>query len=549
VSGFKDHLPPSAVGLFRLLRTRLTLGGVIDPAESAARRDAANGLSHLGRSPGRGERVLIFSLRGGWYPHTAWDTLIGSALMSRGAAVHVFNCGGLMPICEVNFRRASPQIACSECAAYPAALGRQVDLPRSWLRDYVTPEDRDEISRTVDALDPAAYRSWIFDGQPVGELVRNSVLWFLRKTRIESGPDSSVYRDFLMAGALIARLAPRLLAATKPEIVLEVNGRFFAEQVFNRFVPAGCRLITYEAGWRSNSLGFDDFSEQGFADLDAAWAEVRPRALTEAESLRLDDWIKTRGRGDMQRDFYVRFDTAKSGNPIAELGLDAGLPTAVLFTNLVWDTAVLGKDRAFRSIEHWLRDTVDWFRRNPDRQLVIRIHPAEDLRPSQESQEKVGDIVRSLDLPGNVRVVPSRLRLSSYRLIDAAATVLVYNSTPGMEAALRGRRVVVAASVYYAGRGFTTDVEDVEDYAATLERAFTSGPLDPPAAETARRFAYLLLFRFLHDVPVVKQRPGTFPLLSAAEVPLAAPGSGDDFDRLMYRILRGEPLVTLAPSR
>jgi hypothetical protein len=247
----------------------------------------------------------------------------------------------------------------------------------------------------------------------------------------------------------------------------------------------------------------------------------------------------------MQRDFYVRFDAAGAGSPLVELGLDPSRATAVLFTNLVWDTAVLGRDLAFSSIEQWLRNTVEWFRQNPARQLVIRIHPAEDLRPSQESHEKVADIVSSLDLPANVRAVPSRLRLSSYRLIDAATAVLVYNSTTGIEAALRGRQVVVAARVYYARRGFTVDVERIAEYADILDRAMSSGPLDPTRVDLARRFAYLLLFRFLHDVPVVKQRPGTFPLLNVSEVPLAVPGRGNDFDRLLYRILRRKALVTL----
>ena len=132
-----------------------------------------------------------------------------------------------------------------------------------------------------------------------------------------------IYRDFLIAGAQIARLAPRLLAATRPDVVLELNGLFFAEQVFNRFVPGHCRLVTYEAGWRSNSLGFDDFSDAGFVDVDEAWNTLRAQALTVDESKRLDAWIRSRGGGDMQRDFYVRFDAAAEGNPIEQLGLDA----------------------------------------------------------------------------------------------------------------------------------------------------------------------------------------------------------------------------------
>lgn len=539
----KEALPPTVLAALRLLRTRLALAGTTDRKEPAARAQTVAGLAGLPCLPATHRRVLVFSLRGGWYPHAAWEALIARGLDLRGADVHLFNCGGQMPICEVNFRHAHPAVACAECSSYPAALATQLGLSRSWLRDHVTPQDVAEIHGLVGALDPSEYHSWMFDGQPIGLLVRNSVLWFLRKSRIDVAEDHAVYRDFLIAGAQIARLAPRLIAATDPDVIIELNGLFFAEQVFNRFVPARCRLVTYEAGWRSNSLGFDDFSPRGFVDVDAVWEELRHRALSQEESGRLDRWIRSRGGGDMQRDFYVRFDAQRSGDPLTPLGLDPSLPTAVLFTNLVWDTAVIGRDIAFASIDDWIQRTIEWFAINPARQLVIRIHPAEDLRPSQESNEKVADILSGLSLPPNVRVVPSQDPLSSYRLIEAATAVLVYNSTTGLEAALRARKVVVAARVYYAGRGFTSDVGARDEYPGLLDRALAPGLLDGVSLEIARRFANMLLFRFLHDVPVVKQRPGTLPLLDPADVPQMRPGSGTEFDLLLDRLVSGQPLV------
>ena len=77
------------------------------------------------------------------------------------------------------------------------------------------------------------YERWRFDGQPIGSLVRDSVCWFLRRSRPDFGVpfDRRVYRDFLVAGAEIALLSPRLLDATRPDVVLELNGQFFAERI------------------------------------------------------------------------------------------------------------------------------------------------------------------------------------------------------------------------------------------------------------------------------------------------------------------------------
>lgn len=539
----RESLPPSVLAAIRLARTKLTLAGVRDAEERRSRERTAAALAALPREERSGRRVLVFSLRGGWYPHAAWEALLARGLDLRGCDVHLFNCGGRMPICEVNFRHAAPAVACAECAAYPDVLARQFMLTRSWLRDYVRDDEKGAIEAEVAALDPAAYAGWSFRGQPIGALVRNSVLWFLRKSRVESAEDHRIYRDFLIAGAQIAVMAPRLIAAVRPDLVLELNGLFFAEQVFNRFVPKTARLMTYEAGWRSNTLGFDDFSERGFVDVDEPWATLQSQPLTPEESNRLDAWIRSRGGGDMQRDFYVRFDAGDREHPLKRLGLDPARPTALLFTNLVWDTAVLGREVAFSSLQDWLLQTLSWFRAHPDRQLVIRIHPAELLRPAQESREKVADLLGTVSLPGNVRVVASSDPLSSYRLIDAAASVLVYNSTTGLEAALRGRKVVVAARVYYANRGFTLDVQRADEYPAILATALDGAGLSPVQLELARRFANLLLYRFLHDIPVVKQRPRALPLLAAHETGQVAPGSGSEFDVLLSRMLEGQPLV------
>jgi hypothetical protein len=540
----RELLPPTVVTAARLLRTRLTLSGVRDREERAQREKAVAAIKALPAAAATGPRVLVFSLRGGWPPHTAWDAVLASGLRLRGARVHVFNCGGRMPICEVNFRHADPRVACADCRQYPEALDGALELETSWLADYLTPQDRREIDAAIAGLAPADYESWTFDSRPIGILVRNSVLWFIRKSRADlDSDDARVYRDFLIAGAQIARMAPRLLQAIQPDVIVELNGLFFAEQILNTFVDRRCRVATYEAGWRTNSLGFDWLSPAGFADVDVPWSRLADRPLSQQEAVTLDEWIAKRRGGDMQRDFYVRFDTAGRGGVLASLGLDADVPTAVLYTNLVWDTAVFGRDLGFPSIAEWLRQSVEWFRARPDRQLVIRIHPAEDLRPSQETKEKLSDLVRGLALPPNVKLVPSAAPVSSYALMDAASVVMVYTSTAGLEAALSGKQVLVAARVYYARRGFTREVDDARALGTLLDAAFATPRLTDHQHELARRFAYLLLFRFLHDIPVVKQRPHTHPLLESREADALRPGRSTDFDRLMACLLDGREFV------
>lgn len=542
----KDALPPTVLAAARLARTYASLAGLRDPNERRLRDQSLTRMAAQPRAANQGRRVLVFSFRGGWYPHTAWEAVLAHSLRLRGVEVHLFNCGGRLPICEVNLRHANPGVACRECAAYPRELARVLDLPRTWLADYVTLEETAQIDSAVRKVKPAEYRDWSYQGQPVGDLVHDAVLWFLRKSAVgDTRGDWQVYADFLRAGAALVVASPRLLKRTTPDVVLELNGRFFAERILNRFVPNEIPIVIYEAGWRRNTLGFDRLGSEGLVDLDDAWKAMARTPLTATEDATLDRWIHERTSGDMQRDFYIRFQST-SQNPLAALGLDPQRPTAILFTNLVWDTAVLGHDEAFPSIQAWLRATIEMFATRPEWQLVVRIHPAEDLRPSQESNEKLGDEARTIGtLPPNVRLIGSAQEMSSYSLMDACTAVLVYTSTTGLEAALRGKPTVVAARVYYRGRGFTSDVFKAGQYSQLLDRAM-SGSFISPTIECARRFAYLLLFRYLHQIPVVRQRPAGFPLLEPEDVDRLTPRGDEAFNQLVDAIAAGGPFVRMS---
>lgn len=540
----KERLPADLLAFARMARTALALTGLLEPAERRKRRLAFQRLRRLTRAAVDGPRVLVLSFRG-WYPHSAWEAVLAHALRLRGARVHVFNCGGRLPICEVNFRHAASRIACAECAAYPRHVVSELQLPRSWLHDYVAPGEMEEVARAIGRLTPEEYPEWTFDAQPVGRLVRDSVAWFLRKAEPTlHGRDASVYRDFLIAGTVVSIAAPRLLSAVRPEIVLELNGRFFAERIVNRYVARTATIVAYEAGWRSDTLSFERVAGCGPDDLDTAWKSVADRPLSAREEHDLDTWLSERASGDMQRDFYISFAPSRPANIIAQLGLESAKPTAVLFTNVVWDTGVLGRTVAFPSVANWVQTTVEAFRRWPDRQLIIRVHPAEELRPSQESAEKIADLLAGMiPLPPNVHVLPARDPASTFALMEGCTVGLVYTSTAGLEMALRRKPVVVVARATFRGRGFTVDIDRASEYVEAVELAFAKRRLDEVEFALARRFAYLLFFRYLHPIPVVRQRPRRFPVLEPEDTGRIAPGADEDFDRLMHSILTGGQLI------
>jgi hypothetical protein len=97
-----------------------------------------------------------------------------------------------------------------------------------------------------------------------------------------------------------------------------------------------------------------------------------------------------------------------------------------------------------------------------------------------------------------VTLVPPDDRVSAAALFETADLVTVYTSTAGLEAAARGRRVLVAGLPHFRGRGFTIDIASREHYEAVLD-AWQSGAALPwrgDAAALARRYVHMFYLRY-----------------------------------------------------
>jgi hypothetical protein len=147
----------------------------------------------------------------------------------------------------------------------------------------------------------------------------------------------------------------------------------------------------------------------------------------------------------------------------------------------------------------WIAATLDFVRRHPELDLVVRAHPAE-IVPKFRTR---GRIVRQIDdafgpLSQNVRVIGPESTISSNVLRAMASLNLVYCASVGLEAIIAGQPVLICGNPYYARKGFTIDVESPVDYERLLEHHAAGRALgSPPASiELARRFLYLFRFRY-----------------------------------------------------
>jgi len=544
VRGLKRRVKPHVLDLLDLL-------GV--PHAFTRSPEIFASLKRLARpAPARdtGPRILVVSFRGAWLLHGAWEALIAEALRRRGARPTLFVCSGGLPealpgkapACGIAGAQIAGPSSCADCLDCAQSLARALDLPTLRLDDIVPAPRARELMQTVDGTAAQDLRGLSHRGFPIGEYVQNSARWFLCVSDLAGTPEGEgVVRAFAKSAMVVAEAAPALLDRVCPDAVLMLNGLFFAERIVKAEAERrGLRVVSYERGFMPDTLCFSE-SIPGYYAIDRLWQRVRDVPLTPAQEAELDDYLADRRKGLRAPFNYWPTLTDDDRQVLSALHLDPKRPTAVLFSNITWDSAAQDRDRAFTDMYAWVVDSVRLFAARPETQLVIRVHPAEVRVPGWHTRDPLVPRLHATfpELPGNVRIVSPDSDLSSYTLMRLSRCGLVYSSTAGLEMAMEGIPTVVAGFVHYAEKGFTADPATPAAYAEAVREAL-SLPRDAARRERARRYGHALFFRNFFPFPLVSENPPDFvPTLIATDPAVLDPGGDPTLDLVCRGILEG----------
>lgn len=414
-----------------------------------------------------GKSIFVLTMRG-WARHVALESILGARLRMDGHHVTFLLCQDSLTFCMYGSVNSPPDRRrnCSACIRSRFSV-IEGSFPHLIIPAACNVEPA--FLAEVGELGLEGCSDFEYHDAPYGRLVEPSVIWFLRRSRLTE-QDVSTYREAIISAHAVRRFLEALIAERQVDAVVGLNGDFLAGKV------AGWVLPRHAIRWVTYDYAFDDrvlvgLNRSCWDDLTFdSRPQLPPVGPTRGERRRAERLLKAwRRQGGYQGHLYwsKRQTSWRSGLQDSDRR-----PSAVAFTNLTFESSVIGKDRVFAGQLEWLEALLGFFGEHPEWRLVVRIHPAEVRDSHWRPRESLYDFLADKDaLAPNVCVIAPQQKVSSYALGEAANAVLVYSSTIGMEMVDRGRTVITAAHSHYTGRGFTVDPETQAAYFEAITEA------------------------------------------------------------------------------
>lgn len=444
----------------------------------------------------------------------AWQVTVAKALEVRGHDVVFMPLDIRFPRCNALYfdDQDSLGFMTQFYNLYTNALLKSFHLPIKPYGSFGNAVRFAEYRRRVERLTLEECKSFTHDGLPLGKMSLNPLIHYFRCSTMSVGQPKIVeaYKDYLAIGMVLRDVIANAYDSLKPDIIFTLNGSFLDSQIQLALArERGIRVVTFEAGFMLNTIMLGVNEPITYFPMSKYLPPEYTRyILTATQNGQLNDYLKSRSQGKNNVFDYWGKPTFDHEKIRQKIGLPAGVTPDILFTNILWDSAMLDCDIAFASQIEWIFETIRFYGIHPERTLLVRIHPAEINPPNLESADKAQDfIMREFpSLPKNVIIIPPTSTISSYPLTEMSNLSLVYSSTAGLESAIMGRPTVVSGRCHYRYCGFTHDITSKDQYFSILSNPRL--PIDAAAMiSEARKYSYFFFFGFMIPFDLVIERP------------------------------------------
>ena len=424
-----------------------------------------------------------------------WSFAIAKRLKSKGYDSLFVICDKTLPICNaerIHKTREEDKFICSGCFNGYNHIIKKSKANFTFLSKFT---DENKLKPEFDKIDILENINdclhYTFQNSEIGKINYTAVLRYFQTGEMQDNEQFlTVYKKFLKAGILFSYSWNKMISDLNldPELVLILNGTLSSEAfVVDYCVKERIKYVTHECFYGADSWIYKLNGDVMSLTWDKQWKEFSKNELTKEQKSKATEFMNGFRRGEKH---YVRFNYDV---PLSEKFEENNF--VVLFTNLNFDTAVLGRNPVFKSMYEWIEKVIEYWNNNEiQTQLVIRVHPAE-----AKSISVTKDLVKSRIDPlikdnNRIFLFDALDEVDSYSLIENMKFALVYASTIGLETAIMNKVCLVAGNAHYRHQSFALFHEKQEDYFKEIEHLLKiKSPTNKYSSE-ALKYAYFLFF-------------------------------------------------------
>lgn len=421
------------------------------------------------------------------------NILIAYRFQKKGYRTIFIICDKFLPICtnERLFKtREEDTHICANCYGPYPYLSKMIGAEFIKLSEYYQEKNTTEIDRLLSELKTITdCKSFVYKKTPFGEYAEKSVLrFFLTGELREKKEHVDIYRKFLKTLIFFSSSFEEIMVSKgiQPELMLFYNGTLSIETYMREYCKErNIDYVTHETYVGSNSWVYKKNGEV----MKLNWDEY----FDDSKQLNIEEQKQAQEFVEGLR--YGKLMYEKLNNTVP---LDKRLKEndfIVLFTNLNFDTTVLGRNPVFDSMQNWIDEVIEyWISNEIKTKLVIRIHPAE-LKLITASEDFVAPrIINKIEGKDNIILFDAADVVDSYTLIENMKFGLIYSSTIGLEIAYYGKNCLIGGDAFYKNQNFVIPSENRKDYFEKLQHLLIKSPEIIDNKVSILRFIHFIYF-------------------------------------------------------
>ena len=504
-----------------------------------------------------GPAVMIATSTGGHAGVMPVESMLAVALTLRGADVRILLCDRLLPAClqatrddlpsVSSFVRQGPRSLCNSCFRSGMTTFGSLGLPILRYSELVTAADIQEAQAVSEGVSAASIGEYREGNLSVGEHALAGALRYFAKGSLDNEPRAeAVLRRYLTASLLTMRVAGKLLDAGDFAAWVFHHGIYVPQGVVGEVARSrGVRVVNWNPAYRKRCFIFSHGDTYHHTLMHEPTSEWENLLWTPEIETKLMAYLKSRWKGSQDWIWFHERPKTDENAIRRELEIDPKRPVIGMLTNVVWDAQLHYPANAFSSMIDWALETIRYFERRPDLQLVIRVHPAE-VTGGVPSRQPMVEVIRGSfpRLPQNVRVISPHSRISTYVAMEMCDSVIIYGTKTGVELTSGGTPVIVAGEAWIRNKGISLDVSSPEEYFQVLDRLPLGKGLDDAVQLRARKYAYHFFFRRMIPLAFMDPQPRWPPYkVGIDSLKELLPGRDKGLDVICDGILNGTSFV------